>query len=166
MWIGDPHREIAACLRSATDTILSLDSPRQQTGRCRLLYQPAIQTMDELTSADAFYAKQDEILCESERKRRRAAEVDEVVLRTPSFLFRLGRVPVALSLIEYRIIAFLAKFPYRAFTPQQIVRGADLDEQLLNEENLPEHIRTLREKLGMFSDYIQSVPYVGYRFKQ
>ena len=35
----------------------------------------------------------------------------------------------------------------------------------MTEQALDEHIASLREKLGLFSDYVQSVPYVGYRFK-
>jgi DNA-binding response OmpR family regulator len=33
-------------------------------------------------------------------------------------------------------------------------------------ENIDVHVTTLREKLGEFSDYIQSVPGFGYRFKE
>ena len=38
-------------------------------------------------------------------------------------------------------------------------------EGLVTEQTLDQHVQTLRQKLGLFSDYVQSVPYVGYRFK-
>ena len=36
----------------------------------------------------------------------------------------------------------------------------------VTEETLDRHVMTLRDKLGLFSDYVQTVPYIGYRFKE
>jgi DNA-binding response OmpR family regulator len=80
-------------------------------------------------------------------------------------LFRLGRVPVELSLIEFRIVAFLSNTPYKAYTRRQIVAAISTEKQSVDEDGLDEHIRTLRDKLGIFSDFVQSVPHIGYRFK-
>ena len=43
--------------------------------------------------------------------------------------------------------------------------GVNQDEELITEESLADHVRSLRDKLGFFHDYVQKVPYIGYRFK-
>ena len=114
---------------------------------------------------DAFDEQQRELSIETDPRRLRDKQVDEVAVHTPQFLFRLGREPITLSLIEFRIIRFLSEAPYKAFTRTQIAAAIDSKRHPVTEQTLDEHIRTLRSKLGMFSDYVQSVPFIGYRFK-
>jgi DNA-binding winged helix-turn-helix (wHTH) protein len=35
----------------------------------------------------------------------------------------------------------------------------------VTEETVDEHIDALRDQLGVLHDYVQTVPYIGYRFK-
>ena len=78
---------------------------------------------------------------------------------------RLKR-PFKLNSIEWRILRFLSSTPYRAFTPRRIAEAVTTDSHPVTEETLRSHITSLREKLGLFADYVQTVPYVGYRFKE
>lgn len=114
---------------------------------------------------DSDEKKKADLTFELERRKQRQKQVDEVSAETTGFLFRLGREPVNLSLVEYRIINFLSRNPYKAFRREQIVKAAHSDEHPVHDANLDSHIRSLRSKLGLFSDYIQTVPYIGYRFK-
>lgn len=114
---------------------------------------------------DSFDKKEDDLTFELDRQIRRQKQVDEVTGGTPQYLFRLGREPIPLSMVEFRIIRFLSARPYKAFPREQIVKAADTEAQPVTEANLDDHIRSLRAKLGMFSDYIQTVPYIGFRFK-
>ncbi len=77
----------------------------------------------------------------------------------------LSGAPFRLNLVEYRLICLLASRPYYPFTPLQIISGVNRDDDLITEESLAEHIRRLRDKLGFFHDYVQKVPFIGYRFK-
>jgi DNA-binding response OmpR family regulator len=87
--------------------------------------------------------------------------------KTPSpFYAAFGPDPIPLDYIEYRILQFLSSKPYHAFTPRRIVAAVATDEHPLTEATLPGHIASLRRKLGFFADYIQSVPHIGYRFKE
>ena len=86
-------------------------------------------------------------------------------MASPRFLFRLGRQPIELSPVEFRIIDFLSQTPYKAFTRKQIVEAVHDSKSAVTEETLDHYIQTLRDKLGIFSDFVQSVPYIGYRFK-
>jgi len=77
----------------------------------------------------------------------------------------LGRETISLNQVEYRILELLASKPYHAFTPRRIVEAVTTPTHPVTEETLRDHIASLRDRLGFFSDYIQSVPYIGYRFK-
>ena len=114
---------------------------------------------------ESFEKKQNEISFELEGEDERRKQVEEVAVRVPNFWFRLGRQPISLSLVEYRIIQFLANKPYKAYRREQIVDAVSSERHPVTDNDLDEHIRTLRGKLGLFSDYIQTVPYIGFRFK-
>ena len=114
---------------------------------------------------DSFEKKKEEIVFDLELQEERTKQVDELTYDVPQFLFRLGREPISLSLIEYRIIRFLSARPYHAFSREEIVEATHEDDHQVTDANLDRHIRSLREKLGLFSDYVQTVPYIGFRFK-
>jgi DNA-binding response OmpR family regulator len=78
---------------------------------------------------------------------------------------RLKR-PFRLNGVEWRILRFLSSKPYRAFTPRRIAAAVTTDSHPVTEESLRGHITNLRKKLGLFADYVQTVPYIGYRFKE
>jgi DNA-binding response OmpR family regulator len=73
--------------------------------------------------------------------------------------------PIALDAVEYRIVQILASKPYHAFTPEQITSFVNQKSELMQPAKLQDHIFALRHKMGFFRDYVQSVPYIGYRFK-
>ena len=114
---------------------------------------------------ESFDKKNEELTFELDRKIRRQKQVDEVIGGLPRFLFRLGHEPIPLSLVEYKIIRFLSAKPYKAFPRNQIVKAVHTETHPVTDDRLDEYIRSLRSKLGLFSDYIQTVPYIGFRFK-
>ncbi|MCO6454901.1 MAG: helix-turn-helix domain-containing protein [Pirellulaceae bacterium] len=93
------------------------------------------------------------------------AENDRERRQRQSFLQRLGREPIHLNGVEYRILAFLASRPYHAFPRRRIVEAVSTRDEPVTDTTLDQHIASLRDKLGFFRDYVQSVPYIGYRFK-
>ena len=122
-----------------------------------------------MTSSSAFHEsfdkKNNERALEREQDERRRREVEDAPQHVPRYLFRIGREPVSLDLVEYRIVQFLSRKQYKAFKREQIIQAVTSDEAPLNESNLDQYVRSLRSKLGLFSDYIQTVPYIGFRFK-
>ncbi len=114
---------------------------------------------------DSFEKRENELQLERDRKRQLEKTVNEKPAKRGEHLFRLGRQPVHLSMVEFRIISFLSRKPYRAFSRAAIVAAVTSKAMPVTDETLDEHIRTLRGKLGLLSDYIQTVPYIGYRFK-
>ena len=82
-----------------------------------------------------------------------------------SFRFALGQQPIQLGNIEFRILLFLASRPYHAFSRRAVAEAVSTDLAPVSEVDIDETIGTLRDQLGVFYDYVQTVPYVGYRFK-
>ena len=98
-------------------------------------------------------------------ERRRAPDQDRQAGVSAAFRLKMGRDPIWLDRIEYAILTFLAARPYRAYTRRRIADAISTRRQPIAEDALDHHIASLRDKLGFFRDYIQSVPYIGYRFK-
>ncbi|MFV1966161.1 MAG: winged helix-turn-helix domain-containing protein [Pirellulaceae bacterium] len=97
----------------------------------------------------------------------RRERVDRTTRRNRPFSYRmkLGRETIFLGTIEYRIIRFLSSRPYRAYTRRCIAEAVSTCQNSVREETLDKYVASLRDKLGFFGDYIQTVPYIGYRFK-
>lgn len=109
--------------------------------------------------------QEDEIAYVHEIRRRRPSAVSESSFHEPGYVFRLGRLPVSLTWTEFRLVRFLSACPYRPFTRRQIAEAVFSSDCPVDEGQIDEHVRTLRDKLGIFSDYVQTVPHIGYRFK-
>lgn len=97
---------------------------------------------------------------------RRKRRQQQVATPRAGYLVELSGQAISLDYIEFQLLNFLSAHPYKAFTRRQIAAAITSPEHPVSEETLDEHVMTLREKLGLFSDYVQSVPYVGYRFKE
>lgn len=82
-----------------------------------------------------------------------------------SFRLAAGQDPVQLGNVEFRILLFLASRPYHPFTRQAIAAAVTSDFQAVATDDIDGHITQLRDQLGVFHDYVQTVPYIGYRFK-
>jgi two-component system alkaline phosphatase synthesis response regulator PhoP len=98
-------------------------------------------------------------------RRRRYTQAYDHVVGPWSFRAILGRGTIRLTAVEYRILKFLASRPYYAFTRRHIAEAVSTESQPVTAETLGRHIQALRDQLGFYSDYIQTVPYCGYRFK-
>jgi DNA-binding response OmpR family regulator len=90
---------------------------------------------------------------------------NEHAQRSTSYRLALGREVIDLGIIEFRILLFLASKPYHAFTPQSIAEAVSSEEHPVTEDAVDQFIDSLIEQLGVFHDYVQAVPYIGYRFK-
>jgi DNA-binding response OmpR family regulator len=116
-------------------------------------------------TTEAFNETADQVAVAREEEKKRQAEVDELVVPYRPYLIRLVGNPINLSLIEFRIFCFLSAKPYKPYTRRQIIETISSSGHPVTVETIDSHVRTLRDKLGIFSDFIQSVPYIGYRFK-
>ncbi len=105
---------------------------------------------------------------EGHLRRVRGREIDERPSGASppySYEMKLGREIVQLGLVEFRILRLLASRPYRAFTRNGIADAVSTRRHPVDSETLDGHIARLRNSLGFFGDYIQTVPNIGYRFR-
>ena len=93
-------------------------------------------------------------------------DFDQVLLRPrASYRETLGDGPIRVGIVEFRIMLFLASRPYHAFTRRQISDASTTEGHTVTEATVDLHIASLLNQLGVFHDFIQAVPHVGYRFK-
>ncbi|MCA9215695.1 MAG: winged helix-turn-helix transcriptional regulator [Planctomycetales bacterium] len=114
---------------------------------------------------ETFNEAVDQIAVIREEEKKRDAEIDELASPMRPYMVRLVGRPIDLSLIEYRIFCFLSAKPYKPYTRRQIVDTISSPKAEVTTQTIDTHVRSLRDKLGIFSDFIQTVPYIGYRFK-
>ena len=90
---------------------------------------------------------------------------DDRTQRSTSHRLALGQEVIQLDIIEFRILLFLASRPYHAFTLRSIADAVCSERYPVEEATVERHVSSLLNQLGVFHDYVQSVPYIGYRFK-
>jgi DNA-binding response OmpR family regulator len=97
--------------------------------------------------------------------KRRKGQIEEQ--QTPPRFYRVafGLEPILLGNLEYRILMLLASRPYWPFSSHNIATAVTSEREPISEQAVDQHITSLREQLGFFRDYVQTVPYLGYRFK-
>jgi DNA-binding response OmpR family regulator len=96
---------------------------------------------------------------------RRGGQVEEREPAPPFYRIALGLEPIQLGDVEFRILQLLASKPYRPFTRASIAVAVTTERRPVSESMVDPLIASLREQLGFFRDYVQTVPYMGYRFK-
>jgi DNA-binding response OmpR family regulator len=115
---------------------------------------------------DTYYLSlAEETWAREQVRRQEFREQDRRSWDATAYRFRMGQIPITLNNVEYRILMFLAARPYHAYTRRHIVDAVSTATQPVIEQTLDRHIASLRRKLGLFHDYIQTVPSIGYRFK-
>jgi len=96
--------------------------------------------------------------------------VGEVAVHPGRHEVLVDEQPVELTASEFRILHFMARRPGWVFTRQQIVEAAQGDdvlsgERFVTDRSVDVHIVSLRRKLGVHGDAIETVRGVGYRLK-
>ena len=67
---------------------------------------------------------------------------------------------------EFRLLDTMIRHPGRAFDRSELINSALGADTLALERTIDVHIRSLRKKLGIHADVIQTVRGVGYRFRE
>jgi DNA-binding response OmpR family regulator len=120
---------------------------------------------DERSTEAGYVLVSDVRYVERRAQRRRRFETDEDVVDPWSCAAKRGRGTIRLTMVEYRIMQFLTARPNQACTRSRIADAVSTSRHCVTVETLGRYIHSLRAQLGFYSDYIQSVPYIGYRYK-
>jgi two-component system phosphate regulon response regulator PhoB len=78
----------------------------------------------------------------------------------------IGGKPLDLTYTEFQILYSLAKRPGWVFTRSQIVDAIRGDDYPVTDRSVDVQIVGLRKKLGSYSNYIETVRGIGYRFRE
>ena len=73
---------------------------------------------------------------------------------------------VALTALEFRILAFLMARRGRVFSRDEVLSGAWKHEAFIVDRTVDVHVKSIRRKLGPAADCIETVRGSGYRFKE
>ena len=102
---------------------------------------------------------------ERRAKIRRHFWSEDEIVDPWSYAAKRAQGTLRLPIVEYRILQFLASRPNQAISRHRIAAAVSTRRYSVTVESLSRFINSLRDHLGFYSDYIQSVPYIGYRFK-
>jgi two-component system phosphate regulon response regulator PhoB len=72
---------------------------------------------------------------------------------------------VELTATEFRLLECLAQRPGVVFSRNQLLDAAGVDGSMVYDRTVDAHIKSLRRKLGIAKDHIETVRGVGYRFR-
>lgn len=102
--------------------------------------------------------------------RRAAPRIDAQTLRVGELEINLGEHTVSVSgehisltLKEYELLRLFMENPGTVFTRERLLSGVWGDDFVGESRTVDVHIGTLRTKLGVCGDYIETVRGVGYR---
>lgn len=107
------------------------------------------------------------------RRQSQGAHDSERILQIHNLTIDPGRRSVTandefldLTYSEFQILLFLARRPGWVFTRSQIVDAVRGDNYPVTDRSVDVQIAGLRKKLDKYSEYIETVRGVGYRFKE
>jgi two-component system phosphate regulon response regulator PhoB len=70
---------------------------------------------------------------------------------------------VKLTATEFRLLHYLASYPGRVFSREQLLNRALGDDVVIVDRNIDVHIRGIRKKMGVEPPLIETIRGVGYR---
>jgi two-component system, OmpR family, alkaline phosphatase synthesis response regulator PhoP len=95
-----------------------------------------------------------------------ALQFGELLILPEQHAIRVSGQPVELTATEFRILHTLARRPGWVFSREQIVDATQGTNVAVTSRSIDVHIVSLRRKLGVASDYIETIRGVGYRFRE
>jgi two-component system alkaline phosphatase synthesis response regulator PhoP len=111
------------------------------------------------------------ILRRQEHSTQRALpEMDVLVIKNleiniSSYTARIGKQKLVLPRKEFETLAYLIRNRGRVLSRESILNAVWGEMVHVVDRTIDVHIRKIREKLGSYSEYIETVPGIGYRFK-
>ncbi|MCL2878551.1 MAG: response regulator transcription factor [Acidobacteria bacterium] len=79
---------------------------------------------------------------------------------------RCGKENIDLTATEFRLLQILARHAGRVYTRSELIEGALGKDIAVVDRTIDVHITSLRRKLGIFGDRIETVRGFGYRFQE
>jgi two-component system, OmpR family, alkaline phosphatase synthesis response regulator PhoP len=91
--------------------------------------------------------------------------VEGMEINIPNYTVRIGGDEIFLPKKEFETLVYLANHRGRVISREALLNAVWGENVVVVDRTVDVHIRKIREKLGDYGDYIETVKGVGYRFK-
>lgn len=92
-------------------------------------------------------------------------DIDGLQINIPNYTVNVGDHEIFLPKKEFETLVFLARHRGRVISREAILNAVWGENVVVVDRTVDVHIRKIREKLGKYGDYIETVKGVGYRFR-
>jgi Response regulators consisting of a CheY-like receiver domain and a winged-helix DNA-binding domain len=92
-------------------------------------------------------------------------KIKELEINVSSYTAHLGKQKLVLPRKEFETLVYLIRNKGRVLSRESILNSVWGENVHVVDRTIDVHIRKIREKLGIYAEYIETVPGVGYRFK-
>jgi two-component system response regulator BaeR len=137
--------------------------------------------VDEIDRLHGLELGADDYICKPFSPREVVARVKAVLRRSQPmdtagrlwrldvgrFSFHYGQAEVALTSVEFYLLARLCTDPGRIYSRAQLMRDMYKDNRIVSDRTIDSHVKKIRAKLASISagnEFIESVYGIGYRF--
>ena len=93
-------------------------------------------------------------------------EAGPIVIDSERHEATLRKIPVSLTVAEFRLLRALVENPGRVFTRDQLLSVIAGGESVIIDRNIDVHIRSIRKKLSKDGELITAIRGVGYKFEE
>lgn len=91
--------------------------------------------------------------------------INKLEINVPNYTARIGSKELSLTKREFETLAFLAQNRGRVISRDRLLAVVWGDDVQVIDRTIDVHISKIREKLGAYGEYIETVKGVGYRMK-
>lgn len=91
--------------------------------------------------------------------------IKDLQINVSSYIASIGQKRLVMPRKEFETLVFLIRNRGRVLSRESILNAVWGENIHVVDRTVDVHIRKIREKLGSYADYIETVPGVGYRFK-
>lgn len=88
----------------------------------------------------------------------------ELVIDQDRHTFSIKDKPVTLTKLEFKMLSFLMVNRGKVYSREQLLNGVWDGEAFVVDRTVDVHVRSIRQKLGKYRDWIETVRGTGYRF--
>lgn len=100
-----------------------------------------------------------------DHKQKQSVEAGPLQIDRKSYTIKIDGIEKVFPRKEFEVLFYLANYPGRVFDRETLLKDVWGTDVYVVDRTVDVHIRKIREKLGDYSDLIETVKGVGYRFK-
>jgi two-component system alkaline phosphatase synthesis response regulator PhoP len=105
-------------------------------------------------------------ITDSAEPKKKVIEIGHLYIDIEQFIVKIDGQEVFLPKKEFEILSYLASNPNIVFSREQLLRDIWGSDVLVIDRTVDVHVRKIREKLGTYSDFIETIKGVGYKFRK